>query len=278
MKRLIALGIFILLLAIAATVWLWLSRSATQAPVVPIQTADYGMPDAWAVRPDTPPPAVWQGGWAVDVFLVINSAARSPGPLKTLAVRDAQAVEDAIGLREGLATIGPVYAPVYSASDADADLERALDLYLSRDNRGRAFVIATDRTLPASLVDVVTADTLVRERFGGILHLSSTSAAEDLFEPFSERFRPDDYCPDRLISAGGCIATVITTRKGGRSVIAAPPPDGGIVLDGYVDWLNTYGVQLAEPLGELEDIPIIDIRRPGETDASDGSEDNNTRP
>lgn len=269
MNRLIALGVFILVLATGASIWLWIARGEPEAPAAPLPSIDYATPEAWTTRPATPPAAVWDDGWAVDVFLVLASAERSPAPLKSLAARDAQAIEDAKSIGEGLASVGPVYAPVFNSSGSGEDIVSGFQAYLDSDNRGRAFVIATDQTLPADLADIISADSMLRERFGGVLWLASGSDASSDFEVLADGVQPEAYCPERLSQPPGCVATVLTARKGGRRVIADQPPIGGIVMDGFREWLETSAVQLAEPLGELEDVAIIDIRRPGETDPLD---------
>lgn len=269
MNRLIALGVFILVLATGASIWLWLSQSEPEAPAAPLRTVDYATPEAWTARPAAPPAAVWESGWAVDVFLVLASAKRSPAPLKSLAARDAQAIEDANSIGEGLASIGPVYAPVFSSTESSQDIVRSFKTYVDRDNRGRAFVIATDQTLPADLADIISADSMLRERFGGVLWLAPGSDSSSDFEVMADGVQPEAYCPERLSQPLGCVATVLTARKGGRRIIADQPPIGGAVMDGFREWLETSAVQLAEPLGELEDVAIIDIRRPGETDPLD---------
>ncbi len=269
MNRLIALGVFILVLATGASIWLWISRRAPEAPAAPLRTVDYAAPEAWTTRPATPPAAVWESGWAVDVFLVLASAARSPAPLKSLAARDAQAIEDANSISEGLASIGPAYAPVFNSNEAGDDIVRSFQTYLDRDNRGRAFVIATDQALPADLAEMIGADTMLRERFGGVLWLASGSDRTSDAEVFADGVQPQAYCPERLSNPPGCVAAILTARKSGRRVIADQPPIGGAVMDGFLEWLDTSAVQLAEPLGELEDVAIIDIRRPGETDPPD---------
>ncbi len=266
MNRPIALGIFILLLAIVAAVWLWASR-IDPAPDVPVRSTDYATPEAWAVRPASPPAAVWQDGWAIDVFLVLDAAARSPAPLKALAARDAAAIAEATSLAGGLGAIGPVYAPVYSASDVSGEVARAFASYLAHDNRGRAFVFATDRPLPASLQRLIADDTMLSERFGGVLRLATSGDEDEIFAPFTDGLASADYCPERLAGPQGCVAAVLTARKGDRHIITNDPLAGNVVIDGFVEWLDANAVQLAEPLGDFEEIAIIDIRRPGETGA-----------
>ncbi len=266
MNRLIALGFSILVLAMSAAVWLWLSRSSPEAPAAPLPELDYATSEAWATRPIAQPAAVWEGGWAIDVLLVLDAAARVPAPLKSMAAQEGEAIDAATSLGQGLSTIGPVYAPFYSKDAFSADIARAFEAYLASDNRGRAFIFATDRALPEALVETLNADTMLRERFGGIIRLSPTADPNKQFEVFADGTDPAAYCPDRSEIPPGCVASVLTKRKSGRRVIADAPPIGGIVTDGFLDWLETNAVQLAEPLGELEEVEIVEIRRPGETD------------
>ena len=50
-------------------------------------------------------------------------------------------------------------------------------------------------------------------------------------------------------------------------------PVGGRLVSGLVPWLNDHASKLAEPLGELEEVEIIEIRRPGETDDAAENQD-----
>ena len=60
----------------------------------------------------------------------------------------------------------------------------------------------------------------------------------------------------------GCVAAVDVRRAGGTYELSG----GGALTNGLLNWLNDHTSKLAEPLGDLEEIEIIEIRKPGETE------------
>ena len=70
MNRKIAVVLIGVLLAIAAGAILWSMREAPVATGPAVPTFDYAAQDSWAVKPDPPPPAVWETGWEVDVVIL----------------------------------------------------------------------------------------------------------------------------------------------------------------------------------------------------------------
>ena len=252
-------------IAIAAGVWLW--RSVISPPpyieVNPLSYTDYA---SWAVIPKETPPAVWSDGWAVDVFLVDEAAELKGRSGKQLDKVEQNARLQGRMLEDGLDAIGPVYAPLYRADAIGDDLSRAFLVYLKQHNRGRAFVIAANATLPDTLLAELQRDPELNERFGGFYRLGKRPETLALIEDTSKT--GEAYCPSHLNETATCVHNIVTTRQGGLAVLA---PDSGLGADPATDfltWLHENASPSAEPLGDLEEVEIVDIRRPGDTDES----------
>lgn len=236
--RLIILGL--LLAALPVVGWLAL-RDRQEA--LPMPAADYTLAASWSVRPDTPPAAVWEGGWAYDILL-FDADGR----------RDTQAYAEALG------ELGPVYAPVLRPKQAGPDAAAALDAYLKADNRGRAFLIALNFPLTAEMVNVIAADPMIRARFGGLLLTDRLKTA------FGPDLYPPSICSDRFGAGESCEAAVEIRRVESTWRITAGDGQTNPVTSGFTDWLEQYAPKMAEPLGQLEEIGISEIRRPGQID------------
>lgn len=242
MNKFVLIGGGAVLLA-AGGVAAWMLLSAPEPEPVPLDPYDYTDAASWDVKPAEQPPAVWDGGWAIDVVQLTYDMRRDPADI-------AAALDE----------IGPVYAPKLRAPNFAEDAAAALEEYLEANNNGRAFVIATDQPLPASTVPVINADPMVRARFGGVLLLDGQETA------FAPGVNPASVCSDRFGAGEVCAAPVEIKRTDGEWGIAGEGPVGGAVIDGFADWLDASAPKLAEPLGDLEEVEIIDIRRPGQTD------------
>lgn len=231
------------LLLVAGGVAAWMLLSAPEPEPVHLDPYDYSQAESWDVKPAEQPPAVWETGWAIDVIQLTTHTRRAP--------------ED---IAEALDIIGPVYAPKLRGPNFAEDAAAALQEYLEINNNGRAFVIASNQPLPASTVPVINADPMVRARFGGVLLLDGQETA------FAPGVNPASVCSDRFGAGEVCAAPVEIKRTDGEWVVAGEGPIGGPVIDGFADWLDGSAPKLAEPLGDLEEVEIIDIRRPGQTD------------
>jgi hypothetical protein len=159
-------------------------------------------------------------------------------------------------------SIGPVYAPYLRAATLDADMAAATLAYFAENNRGRAFVIAVDAPLPAGIAEAIIAEPLLRDRFAGILFFGDATSPQrfaggvEAARVCSRRYKPDD----------GCVIDIELRRSGGKTVFAGDGAIGGRLVSGLIPWLNERASKLAEPLGDFEEVEIVDIRRPGETD------------
>lgn len=242
MNKFVLIGGGALLLA-AGGVAAWMLLQAPEPEPVHLDPYDYSQAESWDVKPAEQPPAVWETGWAIDVVQLTADTRRDP--------------ED---IAAALDVIGPVYAPKLRAPNFADDAAAALQEYLEVNNNGRAFVIASNQPLPASTVPVINADPMVRARFGGVLLLDGQETA------FAPGVNPASVCSDRFGAGEVCAAPVEIKRTDSEWVIAGEGPVGGAVIDGFADWLDASAPKLAEPLGDLEEIEIIDIRRPGQTD------------
>ncbi|MFN7164781.1 MAG: hypothetical protein ACK4P2_08170 [Hyphomonas sp.] len=258
MNRKIILALIAILLAVATGAIFWSMREAPVATGPAVPTFDYAAEGSWAVQPKLPPPAVWETGWEVDVILLASDAALEISDRVALEKRRDAAAEDLTGIAAAFEKIGPVYAPYLRAATANADMANALGQYLATRNRGRAFLIATDRPLPDTLRPHFETDPLLRDRFGGVLLYGQDNSGDG-----NPAGAPGEVvCSRRFKADEGCVERIELRRAGGRYELSG----GERLTNGLVTWLNDHTSKLAEPLGDFEEIEIIDIRRPGETD------------
>ncbi|MFN3912021.1 hypothetical protein [Hyphomonas sp.] len=265
MNRKITIAVAALLLAIVIGGVVWTNRPEPPVTGAALPTFDYAAPDSWALKPSPRPPAVWEGVWDIDVVLLASEAAMVANDRIALETRRDDAAETLRDLAAVFEPAGPVYAPYLRAANPDADISAAVLTYLAADNRGRAFVVATDAPLPADVIAAIEADPLLRDRFAGVLFFGErgeTGAQAPMV--CSRRYKPED----------GCVVDVDLRRNGGRISLASDGPVGGRLIDGFIPWLNERASKLAEPLGELEEVEIVEIRRPGETDDALDAEEN----
>lgn len=244
MKKALWIAAVAALVAVGGAIAFWHLNSGPTPEPVALDPYDYNLAESWHVRPDPAPPPVWEAGWDTDVILMLSPAARR--------APEAHA--------EALSAFGPVYAPKLRGPEFDEDAAEALQLYLDEDNNGRALVLASDRPLPATIVPVINSDPMVRARFAGVLLLEGQEVA------FASGVAPGSVCSDRFGAGEVCAASIEIRRSEGVWIIAGDAPHGGAVIEGFEEWLDTSAPKLAEPLGELEEVEIIDIRRPGQTD------------
>jgi hypothetical protein len=243
-------------------VWLW--RAVISPPpyieVSPLTYTDYG---SWAVIPKETPPAVWQEGWGIDVFLVDSTSELKGRTGQQLDKKEKNARLQGRMLEDGLTAIGPVYAPLYRADAKGDDLARAFLTYLKKHNHGRAIVIASDTSLPDALLSELELEPELMERFGGFYRLGKTPVEVMLTEDSGKSI--DAYCPPHLTEGSMCVTDVATVHQGGFEILA-PDSAVGEAVSRFDEWLRANASPMAEPLGDLEEVEIVDIRRPGDTD------------
>ena len=242
--------------------WLW--RTVISPPpyieMSPLSYTDYA---SWAVIPKETPPAVWQDGWAIDVFLVDSASELKGRTGKQLDKTEQKARLQGRMLEDGLSAIGPVYAPLYRADARGDDLSRAFLIYLRKHNHGRALVIASDTPLPEAFLAEIELESDLMERFGGFYRIGKNPETVSLTEDGAPAV--ETYCPDHLTESGDCVRDVTTVRDGGFAVLA-PESAVGDSAAAFGEWLKANASPMAEPLGDLEEVEIVDIRRPGDTD------------
>lgn len=256
MKRFLPIFLIAILLVIAIAVTLWATQPRAPATITALAELNYAEAHSWAVRPETPPPAVWESGWDIDVVLVSAGSAIERGEAETAAKRFQESTKSLSDKSEAFAPIGPVYAPLLRRANVSADVGAALTHYLAEDNRGRAFIVATDTVLPASFSTDLAADPLLRDRFAGILTFGDTPEAAG-FAPGTTK---SDVCSRRYEASETCTLTVELRRTGGSYAISGDGPPGAELVQGFTDWLHGNASKLAEPLGDLEEIEIIEIQ------------------
>nr|WP_321362074.1 hypothetical protein [uncultured Hyphomonas sp.] len=257
-----ALWIASALIAVGLGVWLW--RTVVSPPpyieMSPLVYTDYA---SWAVIPKQTPPAVWKDGWATDVFLVDSASELKGRSGKQLDKKEQTARLQGRMLEDGLTAIGPVYAPLYRADAKGDDLARAFLIYLRKHNRGRALVIAADTPLPDALLAEIELEPDLMERFGGFYRIGKNPESVTLIEDPAKS--ADAYCPAHLVDSDTCVKDLSTVHENGFSLLA---PDSGVGESAakFSEWLDANASPMAEPLGDLEEVEIVDIRRPGDTD------------
>lgn len=240
-------------IAIGATLWSMRDEPGAADPALP--DFDYASPASWAVRPVRPPPAVWETDWEIDVLVLSRDEALETGDAEELEKQSRKADEALARLADAFGGIGPVYTPFLRADRYDDDIASAVGQYLSTDNRGRAFIIATDAPLPATLASVFDADALLRDRFGGVLMYGEAPDAGIALSSYAS-----GLCSRRFDAAQGCVVPVEVRRIGARVELRGAEALTG----GFVGWLRDNASRLAEPLGDLEEIEIIEIQKPPE--------------
>jgi len=258
MNRTLAVSLIAGLLVLAAGAVVWALRPQPVIDASPLPTFDYADAASWAVKPDPMPPAVWEGDWDVDVVLISRAEALEAGDGEDLEKQRGKSAE-ALGKQAGaLGKIGPTYAPYLRNANFEADVAAALNHYRLEDNRGRAFFVATDSPLPADFIMVLRETPLFRDRFGGVLFFGEDAETSG----FASDVDATTVCSKRYKAEQTCTERVELRRSGGSYDLTG----GGRLVNGFVTWLNANTSKLAEPLGELEEVEIIDIRRPGETE------------
>lgn len=207
-----------------------------------------GMED-WAYRAQNGPEPVWKTGWTTDVVLILNDAGIEASSEKQLASRTERAKKQASALATDLDTIGYTFAPLYRRANADDDQSKALMAYLSA-NQGRAFFIATDVPLSPQMLAPIEA-LGATDRFGGYILIGDVN------------FTPSP-CPTW---SDNCTTTLPVIREEKLLRINSEAnlnSDEG--LFGFQNWLADNLSPMAEPFGDFEEVEVIDIRRPGDTD------------
>ncbi|MBU2604867.1 MAG: PP2C family protein-serine/threonine phosphatase [Alphaproteobacteria bacterium] len=277
MKRVFLILGILVILGIGLGPWAYRTFFMPGVPIA-LPTFDYRTTDSWAALPAESPAPVWKDGWAVDVILVGPGTGLDPRSEADLLAQTNRAKEQSGRLAETLSLIGPVYAPLYRSGDEATDLAAAFRAYVGTNNRGRAFVIATDHALPSEMLSSLTSDEALRARFGGFLRLTRAKGATAPFPAVAlVPSAPDTlmaYCPDQYDTADTCQPIVRIGRQDGMMIVAQDTPIGGENLAGLTAWLEANVAKTAEPLGSLEEVEIIDIRRPGDTDAKRAEDEN----
>lgn len=247
-KLIIALVAGLAALVLAGVIWTNRDEPVVAGP--PLPSFDYSAAESWAVRPETRTAAVWESGWAFDVLILASGAALQTGDADAARRSRDKAQDEARDLAGAFDTIGKVYVPFLRASDPGADLVAALSAYTANDNRGRALLIATDLPLPAEAAAMFSADPLLRDRFAGIVTYADDAG-------FAAGTDMASVCSRRYDASEGCTLQTDLNRAGG----SYGAEGGGRLTEGFLAWLNDYSSKLAEPLGDLEEIEIIEIQQ-----------------
>lgn len=258
--------------------WLWNNIISPQ-PLLDLEPLNYTEDSSWAALPVQTPPAVWSGEWGVDVFVVSKDARLVARTQVGLEKRERVARAQADALRTYLQPVGEVYAPLFRGNAESDDITRAFETYLRTDNRGRALVITHDMPLPDSVLARLEQDPELRNRFGGFLSLST--ARTGITPLYADGSAPNDegtfpWCNARLNEANSCQMIVPARKVKGLWVLESEGVPGGDMIATFPDWLEANVGKMAEPLGDFEEIEIVEIRRPGDTDerrAENGNDD-----
>mgnify|MGYP003651893997 CR=1 FL=1 len=277
MKRVFVILGILVILGIGLGPWAYRTFFVSGAPIA-LPAFDYRTNDSWAALPAESPAPVWQDGWAIDVILVGPGTDLNPRSEADILPQTNRAKEQSERLAESLSSTGPVYAPLYRRADEATDLAEAFRAYVRTHNRGRAFVIATDHPLPPEMLSSLKTDQALRARFGGFLRLTRAKGANAPFPALALVSAAPDalmgYCPEQYDTADACQPVVRIGRQDGMMIVSQDTPVGGVSIAGLTEWLEANVAKTAEPLGSLEEVEIIDIRRPGDTDAKRAEDEN----
>tara|TARA_R110000796_G_scaffold147674_9_gene264515 strand:+ start:9125 stop:9955 length:831 start_codon:yes stop_codon:yes gene_type:complete len=268
MKRFTVLIAIAAVLAIGAGPWVW-NTFISPRPQLELDPLKYAEDSSWSALPVEEPNPVWVDGWGVDVFLISEDSALRGTTQSGLQKRELRGRRQAQSLKASLESIGEVYSPLYRDNATNDDLTRAFESYLRRDNKGRALIIAHDRPIPDSILARLEQDASLRERFGGFLSISDTKDGIpplDSNEQQAPVEEPLPYCNDRLNEAASCQMVVPAHREKGLWTLTSEGTPGGEMVATFAEWLEANVGKMAEPLGDFEEVEIVDIRRPGETD------------
>lgn len=258
-------------------------QATTPAPL------DYSVPGNWLYRPDTPPPPVWEAGWAVDFFVVPPAPQRLSAeglvdPMEDQLRADQRAASTA--LVQVLGSAGQVYMPSLrwpspvskpptDAQTASTDLLASFEIYLERDNHGRAIVFVVPANAPSVLNTISEAIksrlTEIQPRLGGLVVVGRS--ASDL-SPWST-----PLCSAAL----GTNCTFAMPAEPASSLfasLATPKPELipsltlidpettsealGLHIRVVLADLENNVAKTAEPIGEITLVDAPEIRRPGQ--------------
>ena len=273
MKRLMLPIIVVALLAIAGGYWAW-THIISPPPYLELEPLNYTEDSSWSALPVESPPAVWADGWGIDVFVISEDAALKGRTQPQLEKNERKAREQAQALKSRLEQIGEVYAPLYRDNARNDDITRAFETYLRSDNLGRALIIVQDSPVPPSILARLEQDPDLRDRFGGFLAISDAkdgipplqSSQNTSGDPSGDTESENTFCPERLKDEQNCQIVVPAHKSKGIWIITSETIPGGTPIEEFPEWLEANVAKSAEPLGDFEEVEIVDIRRPGETD------------
>ncbi len=281
-------GLGLWLLAKDPLLALFTGTGTQTVPTAPDPTQAGG----WIARPAAAPPAVWEGGWALDVFALPDGPDISH-PRGSLAPTDEPVAQALARQNEPvvsrLSEVGPVYMPALrlpSPAQAQPDWSLALQdtargftHYLDVDNRGRGFVLALParamRLLPALESVLAEATDLERDRFAGVILLSASDTEGGPIGALCSRsgVRPCPLSLD-LSRPYGPLRLIVPHQPGQKPPLQAPDADretdaAATALLQYRDralaYLDTHATREAEPFGGFEEIEVAPVREPGST-------------
>ncbi|MEM7662572.1 MAG: hypothetical protein AAF292_10010 [Pseudomonadota bacterium] len=295
MKRLWIIGAAVLLIAwfgLKDFVYRSVLTANTPASAEPL---DYSDVDSWAAFPEMRPPGAWETPWGVDVFLIgpPTGIASGQGLVDARGEAHREKFDSSITeLSRALPRGVPIYAPHYHSPSAvhpagdmadivSTELGAAFEQYLTEQNRDRAVLLAIDERALSYAQDIAT---------------SIASQSEDGYEKLaglvifgeSTGLAAPENCNSSLETA--CEQTVEMQTTGNPLSFLAPRLPGRINARRVVDpdgtaeairvqaeqvsaWLDANGAKPAEPLGSIQEVAIVPIRRPGEVVPDQSDED-----
>lgn len=261
---------------------LWLSGQPASRPAAP----NFASETAWIVRPDALPPAVWEGDWAVDVFLIPPrpDVGRAPGhvdPTQPEVRTPLQAQTQ--DLREGLASLGAVYMPALRMPSpatrggdwqaAEDDVAASLSAYMQRANRGRAVVFVVPPSsldlLPALEAAAAAQGQDVSQRFLGVITLGEPVSEDVPASLCNAAVSPECNLVLAVDRAGNALNLFQPRRPGAPESYKLSDPEGearrlAVYSNEAVGALALGADKMVEPFGVIEVFEPTPILRPGE--------------
>ena len=264
LKRIALIFVATILLLAGAGPWIWYTFIAPPE-LMELEPLQYTDDSSWAALPVASPPAVWTDGWGVDFFMILESAGLEARSAKGLERNEKRARRQAQTYKTQLGSLGAVYAPLYRDAAQGDDTARAFNTYLRTRNLGRGLVIVHDTEVPELVSLRLSQDPALRERFGGFLQLSHASSTDESKDAVNED-GAQSVCGGFVFPQNDCHTVLGVHKTNGTYSIAGDSFPGDHPITGFQQYLADNVGMMAEPFGEFEEVEIIDIRRPGDTD------------
>lgn len=264
---------------------------ATNIPASP-EMLDYSMQDSWVIFPEAAPPGAWETPWGVDAFIVAPPAGLATASGLSDARSDLHQAAFQKSVEELLRAIPDTvtaYAPHYHSPSAantkqepykveiEAQLLAAFRHYMDTHNQGRAILVLYDDRADAfmgPILDTLRSDNLF-ERYAGSVSIIASGKYDEADMTYHDRCSPalDDGCLNFIEATSishplGFLAPRLPGRVVERAIIDSEGASVAIAAQAkqVSVWLDETAPKPAEPLGDFEEVDVVPIYRPGDSE------------